>query len=52
MQEFHAKVNSMLDYTQKLNELSMGMSGDYLEAIDFGSSMVRVGSRLFGERIE
>jgi pyridoxal phosphate enzyme (YggS family) len=52
MQEFHAKVNSMLDDTQKLNELSMGMSGDYLEAIDFGSSMVRVGSRLFGERIE
>ncbi len=31
-------------------ELSMGMSGDYLTAIEEGSTMVRVGSSLFGER--
>jgi len=30
--------------------LSMGMSGDYPEAIEAGSNMVRVGSDIFGER--
>ena len=33
-----------------LNELSMGMSADYLEAVKFGSSFVRVGSKIFGSR--
>jgi pyridoxal phosphate enzyme (YggS family) len=32
-------------------ELSMGMSNDYKIAIEEGSSMVRIGSLLFGERI-
>ena len=31
-------------------ELSMGMSGDFVEAILEGSTMVRVGTALFGER--
>ncbi len=31
-------------------ELSMGMSGDYLEAIKEGATMVRVGTAIFGER--
>jgi pyridoxal phosphate enzyme (YggS family) len=31
-------------------ELSMGMSGDYLTAIEEGSTMVRIGSVIFGER--
>lgn len=31
--------------------LSMGMSGDYEEAILFGSNLVRVGSAIFGPRI-
>ena len=30
--------------------ISMGMSGDYLEAIEEGSTMVRVGSSIFGIR--
>ena len=30
--------------------LSMGMSGDYQLAIEAGSNMVRVGSKIFGER--
>lgn len=30
--------------------LSMGMSGDYKLAIDCGSTMVRIGSSIFGER--
>ena len=35
----------------KLTELSMGMSGDLKEAIISGSTMIRVGSALFGDRI-
>ncbi len=31
-------------------ELSMGMSSDYLIAIEEGSTLVRVGSKIFGER--
>ncbi len=31
-------------------EISMGMSGDYQIAIDEGSTMVRIGSSIFGER--
>jgi hypothetical protein len=34
----------------KLPELSMGMSGDFEVAIEEGSTMVRVGSAIFGER--
>jgi PLP dependent protein len=34
----------------KLKEISMGMSGDYLIAIEEGSTLVRVGSAIFGER--
>jgi len=33
-----------------LDELSMGMSGDLGEAIEAGSTMVRVGTALFGQR--
>lgn len=33
-----------------LTQLSMGMSGDYQAAIAEGSTMVRVGSAIFGER--
>ncbi len=32
------------------NELSMGMSGDYRIAIEAGSTMVRIGSMIFGSR--
>jgi PLP dependent protein len=31
-------------------ELSMGMSGDYAEAIQEGATMVRIGTAIFGER--
>ena len=33
-----------------VKELSMGMSADYLEAVKFGSSFVRIGSKIFGPR--
>lgn len=32
------------------SELSMGMSGDYLIALEEGSTIVRIGSLIFGER--
>jgi len=34
----------------QLKTLSMGMSGDYKLAISCGSSMVRIGSSIFGNR--
>lgn len=34
-----------------LSELSMGMSGDFEIAIEEGSTMVRVGTAIFGERV-
>lgn len=34
----------------QMEQLSMGMSGDYQIAIDEGSTMIRVGSAIFGER--
>jgi PLP dependent protein len=36
----------------ELPELSMGMSGDMEEAIRAGSTLIRVGSALFGDRIQ
>ena len=34
-----------------MEELSMGMSGDYTVAIEEGSTIVRIGTAIFGERI-
>ncbi len=42
MNELKKKIN--------LKELSMGMSADYIEAIKNGSTFIRVGSKIFGER--
>ena len=33
-----------------LQELSLGMSNDYLDAIKYGSTYVRIGSKIFGNR--
>jgi len=33
-----------------MNELSMGMSGDYMVAVEEGATYVRVGTGIFGER--
>ena len=33
-----------------LKDLSMGMSSDYLEAINYGATFVRIGSKIFGNR--
>ncbi len=34
----------------RMKELSMGMSGDYLVAIEEGSTIVRIGTAIFGKR--
>jgi pyridoxal phosphate enzyme (YggS family) len=34
-----------------LKELSMGMSSDYLKAAEFDSTYLRIGSKIFGERV-
>ena len=35
----------------KLEQISMGMSADYLDAVQCGSTFVRIGSAIFGNRI-
>ena len=42
--------NQLKNKYSKLNVLSMGMSGDYKLAIENGSTMIRVGSSIFGHR--
>lgn len=39
-----------INKTYPLSVLSMGMSGDWKDAIDSGSTEVRIGSAIFGER--
>jgi len=34
----------------KLNELSMGMSNDYIAAIKYDATYIRIGTKIFGER--
>ena len=41
------KINSELNY----NEVSMGMSNDYLSALEFKASFLRIGSKIFGPRV-
>jgi len=44
------KTNQLLTPNFQLQTLSMGMSGDYPLAIECGSTMVRIGSSIFGTR--
>ena len=37
-------------YISDIDILSMGMSGDYKEAIECGSNLVRIGTAIFGQR--
>jgi pyridoxal phosphate enzyme (YggS family) len=56
--EFHSlrslfqelKVSPALEGAGYFDELSMGMTGDYALAIQEGSTMVRIGSYIFGDR--
>ena len=48
--EKYFKKMSEINNELNLKEISMGMSSDYLSAIKFGSTFVRIGSSIFGER--
>ena len=48
--EKYFKKISELNKKLNLNELSIGMSNDYLLAIKYGASFVRIGSAIFGPR--
>ena len=49
IQNFFLKMKD-LSKKIKVKELSMGMSNDYLEAAKYGSTFIRIGSRIFGQR--
>ena len=44
------KVSQLKTENCQMNTISMGMSGDYQLAIECGSTMVRIGSSIFGRR--
>ena len=46
---YFAEIKSLAEKLQ-LKELSMGMSDDYLEAIKYGTTFLRIGSKIFGPR--
>ncbi len=52
-----ARIKAFFDYLRDLfpeysefRELSIGMSGDWRLALDYGATMVRIGTAIFGER--
>jgi len=47
---FNSLKNNYFISNPDFKEISMGMSGDYQIAIEEGSTMVRIGSLIFGER--
>lgn len=49
---FEKLKDSVSPLNVKMEELSIGMSGDFHIAIEEGSTMVRVGTAIFGERIK
>ena len=48
--EKYFKSLNELNKSLALQDLSMGMSADYIEAIKHGATYIRVGSSIFGER--
>ena len=48
--DIYFKEMNILNQNLNLNELSMGMSSDYLDAIKNSATYVRIGSNIFGQR--
>ena len=48
--ECRAKVAEVLSVPEDSLHLSMGMSGDFEQAVEMGSTVIRVGSTIFGAR--
>ncbi len=47
---FHFLKTNFFENNPEFKELSMGMSGDYKLAIKHGSTLIRIGSAIFGDR--
>ncbi|MEM6642975.1 MAG: YggS family pyridoxal phosphate-dependent enzyme [Bacteroidota bacterium] len=50
LKKLYDKLSSSIPNPHQMEVLSMGMSGDYQIAIEEGSTMVRIGSAIFGSR--
>tara|TARA_Y100000768_G_C23932089_1_gene660625 strand:+ start:771 stop:1433 length:663 start_codon:yes stop_codon:yes gene_type:complete len=48
--KFYFNEMTKLNNSIGLTDLSMGMSSDYLDAIDCGATFIRIGSNIFGKR--
>ena len=48
--ESFAKMKDLYNRHQYLDTLSMGMSKDYISAIEYNANMLRIGQQIFGER--
>ena len=44
------KMSLLTSHHNQSEELSMGMSNDYITAISYGSTYIRIGTKIFGER--
>ena len=51
MQDLYLDIRSKNMDNIDMDILSMGMSGDYAKAIQYGATLVRIGSALFGARV-
>ncbi|MDO4692858.1 MAG: YggS family pyridoxal phosphate-dependent enzyme [Porphyromonadaceae bacterium] len=45
------KTSGLLHEPDEFEELSIGMSGDYKIAMEYGATLVRIGSAIFGDRV-
>lgn len=50
--ETYFKKLNEISIQYNLNHLSMGMSSDYMQAIKYGSTFIRVGTGIFGPRVK
>ena len=46
---FFKKMRSLSE-SSELKEISMGMSNDYMDALKFNATYIRIGSKIFGDR--
>lgn len=48
--DFHAYLTDLFPELEEFKELSIGMSGDWQTALEYGATIVRIGTAIFGER--
>lgn len=50
LKDLFTKINTRLPLEKQMTEISMGMSGDFELGVKNGSTMVRIGTAIFGKR--